>query len=235
VFSSRVKSAIYVESQDFAAAQDASILAVAKRIDRPALAPRKVKERRSGISGISRFIHYPAERARKAILFAGEPPATALPKSMSDFAKQAGDEFDFPPRQLAYYEQMAHLVQTNDARPEREVRATHYLAFPFQWISMIVIVHDLRFSESRELRCSWYDEYLFWGGNRDAEELSLAYVLGKRRIKGSLGPTLESEDDSWNPLLRAGCDGSAENCGVVRGETELFVRILKRVEKKRRH
>ncbi|GKY96489.1 hypothetical protein MPSEU_000608300 [Mayamaea pseudoterrestris] len=232
MFSSKIRRAIYVESQDFASTPDATILSIGKRIDRPTLGPRKVKERRSGIPGISRFHHYPAEPARKSVLFAGEPPSKSLPASMTDYIKRAGNNFYFPPRQLSYYEHVSHLVQNNDLRPEREIRATRYMTYPFQWISMIVVIHDLRLPESRELRCSWFDEYLFWGGNRDAEELSLAFLLGVRRIKGVLGPTIENEDESWNPLVSdSECD-VGEQCRVARDKSELFVRIMKRTEKK---
>ena len=80
------------------------------------------------------------------------------------------------------------------------------------------------------MRCSWLDEYLFWGSNRAAEELSLAYLLGKYRIEGLLGSALENEDDSWNPMLQSSTPD--EETRLVRGKAELFVRVMKPAEKK---
>jgi hypothetical protein len=234
MFSSSVKTAIYVESPSFASALDTAILAIAKRIDRPAVQSKREKERRPG-TGVARFIRTPSIPARRSTVMVGEPTSATLPKSVKDFVKFIGEDYQFPARQLAFYETVAHLVQTNDMRPEREIRTTQYFSFPYQWISMSVVVHDLKMPESRDLRCSWYDESLFWGGNPDAEELSFAYLLARRRIEGGLGSTIEGEDESWNPMLvpkTIGMYGDNDVHRVVKENAELFVRIVKRTEMK---
>ena len=67
-------------------------------------------------------------------------------------------------------------------------------------------MHDLGTRHGQEFRCSWYKEFLLWGGQRDAELLSLAYFMGKRRIEGRYGEPLpreesENRDFSWIPVM----------------------------------
>jgi hypothetical protein len=229
MFAPTVKAAVYAESLEFAKARDESILSLFKRMSQPAISGQHRRERRSGTS-LSRWVPVPPEPARKAILFAGEPTSgKAVPKSIPDFVKMVGKHFYFPSRQLNYYQQVASMVQSNDVRPTSESRTTKYSTFPFAWISTSVLIHDFQTRESQELRCAWYDEYLFWGGNRDAEELSLAYVLGKQRIEESLGAPLAGDESSWNPLVSP----QTNQRRTTRGDVELFIRILKRSSKKK--
>jgi hypothetical protein len=84
--------------------------------------------------------------------------------------------------------------------------------FPFPLIDTSMLLYDLRHEAARQLRCEWYDEHIFWGGHvRD--ELSLAFVMGKRRILQQHGPT---EKEEWTPV-------AAENKMDV-----THVRLLKR-------
>jgi len=91
---------------------------------------------------------------------------------------------------------------------------------------MGLLAHDFRMEESRRLRCSWYDEYLYWGSNRNAEELSLAYVIGKMRIEGRIAPPLE-DDPSWSPFL-ANKDAYNPERQLDERSGEIFLRIMLR-------
>jgi len=225
LFAETVSKALYAEVQSLVEPSDYSLARILSQIDQPALGRRRKRERRSG-TNIARFVSLAPEPARHTIFFAGEPKQSSLPRAVSDFSRIAGDRFFFPSRQLAFYEQIAHLVQTNDLRPEPEIRSTVYFSFPFQWITMAILVHDFNAEASRQFRCSWFDEYIYWGGNRDAEELSFAYVIGKKRIEESMGPPLE-DDSSWSRLLQN------NNKGLPKTNPkggEFFVRIMKHRE-----
>jgi len=231
MFARSVRKAFYCELEMFMKASDTMVSRMMSRIDLPELGPRAVKEKRSGTM-ITRWVPVPAQKGRTAIFFATEPNAEYIPDSPAAFAKFASSRGKaLPSKQLQFYKEAAHWVQTNDLRPEKEIRETVYLSFPYQWVSLAMIVHDLTTEAGRELRCSWYDEYLFWGGNRDAEELSLAYVLGRKRIEGSVGlpPPLEP---SWLPLMKTNIDRTAEieedpiKQRMAVRENELFLRLI---------
>jgi nucleoside-diphosphate-sugar epimerase len=100
--------------------------------------------------------------------------------------------------QLQFYEHASHLVQHAEHRSMHHRRSSPYgNAIPLWFWHSDFLVHDLRLEESRLLRCEWYDEYVFWQ-SRGMEDLSLAYVLAKRRIAGRHGPR---ESNDWTPLL----------------------------------
>jgi len=224
LFSSAVSKALYVDSEDFATAPDEMILRILWQIDRSATENRKRKEIRPG-TDILRFVPLPNQAARHAALFGGEVSnEEAHPKNILHYTQLVAQEL--PKKQIAFYTQVAHLVQTNDMRPEDEIRRTIYTSFPFQWISMGLLAHDFRMEESRRLRCSWYDEYLYWGSNRNAEELSLAYVIGKMRIEGRIAPPLE-DDPSWSPFL-ANKDAYNPERQLDERSGEIFLRIMLR-------
>ena len=101
---------------------------------------------------------------------------------------------------------------------------------------MSILIHDLVSIPAHDLRCRWYDEYLHWGGNVDAEELTLGFVMASMRIAGTLGlPVSKSvdsptEDLSWLPLMNYGST-DAQRRRVVGGKgndnVEAFVRIMR--------
>ena len=161
-------------------------------------------------------------------LFGSEPKTT--PKNVAEYAslaKQVG--IALPPRQVVYYKQSSHWIQMDLHRPEVEVKNTLFAPYPWQWVSMGLLVHDMRTQAAHNLRCSWFDEYLYWGGsNRDADELSLSYIIAKSRVEGRLGPGLE-DDDGWMPFQVPGTgDPSLEEPPqrLKESRAELFLRIL---------
>jgi hypothetical protein len=85
-----------------------------------------------------------------------------------------------------------------------------------------MIVHDMRVDQARLLRCEWYDEQVFWGVH-NLEDVSLAYVLAKRRVRGQHGP----DDKGWTPLVIPAADEmEVGNRIKVNGRAELFLRVL---------
>jgi hypothetical protein len=117
-------------------------------------------------------------------------------------------------------------------RPESEVRSTQYPDFPIEWVSTSALVHDLVSQPAQDLRCRWYDEYLYWGGNRNAEEFTLSVLLATMRIAGVLGLPVAAtvdqpdQDVSWYPILDA-ADGSRETVGRNDMKQEIFVRVMR--------
>lgn len=108
------------------------------------------------------------------------------------------------------------------------------------------IVHHIRDdSVSRCLRCEWYEEQLFWsnstdlssgnktGPNRDLEDLSLSYVLHRRRREGRLIP-----DEKWGEKIQRNVEAlqaskqpeSLESNAV---ERDYFVMLRERMKSRR--
>jgi len=231
LFAPSVFKAVFLGSSGFARTSDNMLLRVLLHMDRVKLDSHSVKERRSGTK-VSRWVSRPPERARRAILFVGEPPAEEIPTNASDFVEMLGAQGMVSAKQLTFYQQAAHLVQINDQRPEHEIRQTVYNSFPYQWTRLSILIHDFTMEESRQLRCDWYDEHLFWGDSRNLEELSLAYVIAKRRIESDLGENLGDDadtDSSWIPLLKdSGDEYKAKERVVNQKGAEVFIRVMPR-------
>jgi hypothetical protein len=200
LFASSVYKAMFTTLPEFAQPPDAALMRILSRINRPASPAHDMKEVRSGLPKISRWIPHPAEPARAAALFAASP--WDVPKNIREYvtiAKNMG--LEIPSLQSEFYQQAADYISADDRfRPESEFPFIKD-SFPLVWISMDLLVHDLHMDAARLLRCQWYDETLYWGEkeheNRDVEELGLAWILAKRQVEGQLGPPL---DDGWYPL-----------------------------------
>jgi hypothetical protein len=99
----------------------------------------------------------------------------------------------WPRRQLEFYSHLLNLPPHHGAG---------HSAFQLKWPDTFLLIHKLQSDRSRQLRCEWYEEQLFWnraginadvkvthdGRNRDLEEMSLAYVLAKMRMEKRLIP-----------------------------------------------
>ena len=208
LFHPTVHKAMFVDSAEFAQPSDDALLVIMLSIDRLGHGKGWRKEKRPGTE-ISRFHRIPPEKARHVVLFGGEP-------------QEAPSMDPLPREQRKYYQQVAHFIQENRYRPQEEIDGTVYKQFPYQWLSMTFLVHDLRLPRAQTLRCDWFTEATFWGGNRDLEEMSLAFVLARYRIEGSLGPELV-DDEGWSPfLVEHGEKVSDDQHGHV------FFRVMKR-------
>ena len=194
-----------------------------QQMDHPALPIHWIRERRSGMDVVSRFVERPASAARAVAMFLSEPSQEYIPKSYEEFVRRIHNvssmsetSFTMTPdflRRLNYYKDVKSYVMQDRYRPDIETSntiSTIYPTFPWQWISMDVLVHDVRMESARHLRCSWYDEYLYWteaGKTNNTstilfdvmEELSFAFLVGIQRMKGLIGPNIH-DDKSWIPL-----------------------------------
>ena len=127
----------------------------------------------------------------------------------------------WPRRQLEYYAYLLRLsshygdlstsdrpIGSNEDNPLS--LASSSSGFEIAWVDTFLVIHKFQSSHSREIRCSWYEEQIFWSQprkvatnhyknrhqngksskkptnnivtpNRNLEDLSLAFVLGKWR------------------------------------------------------
>ncbi|GKY99505.1 hypothetical protein MPSEU_000904700 [Mayamaea pseudoterrestris] len=201
LFAKTVLLALYTEKPSFMKATDSQLLDVFDEMELEEVGARMRKAKRPGTS-VWQMVKIRRQRARRVLFYAKEP--RRKPQSMQEFVRQSTTWI--PSRQIAYYNESISLITSNEKRPQDEIKSSVYDEFPFQWFDDDVIMHDLGTRYGQEFRCSWYKEFLLWGGQRDAELLSLAYTMGKRRIEGLYGerqPRLDSEprDFSWIPVM----------------------------------
>ena len=225
LFSNSVSRAMFVDASHFPLPSMDNILGMIRLIDAPARRPRWKKIFRSG-TDLFKSYESTGEPARSVIFFGF---LQKFPFPQTNEANRA-QYYDFflegvrrTPRiakQLQFYDQAAHFVQNPDRRSFLESSTTIYRSFPFQFIDPMIFVHNLREDEGRLLRCEWYDEQIVWG-NPYLIELSMAYVLARRRIDGRQGQATTDQGD-WAPLL---VPDSEERLQNEYGE-ELFMRLM---------
>jgi nucleoside-diphosphate-sugar epimerase len=238
-FSETVSRAMFVQPNRFPVPPFESLSGFFKSLDPSAKAAGRTKEYRAGVNSIFRFLPKEAKKARRVIFssleatFPNVPEKSPIGVYVQDLCKREGirPNQDLLVPQVSFYTYAAHFVQNGIRRPEYEIRSTIYKGgFPFEWLKTAMIVHDLRETEARDLRCEWYDEHLFWG-NTHLEDVSLAYVLGKRRIMGRVGVAPESEQ-GWFPIMDTDAVGETADEVMLPNrltnadDAELFVRIL---------
>jgi hypothetical protein len=208
LFSSTVKKAMYVSHAiryTTALVSDDDMRKMMSSVDfEKGQAVQPLFEYRSGKPDVFRTIEPPTS-PRTVLLHANESPTAAA--KFGEYISRIGKERNLKIssyRQLTFYKQMNHYVQVGDNRPQNDLGSGKFKnTFPWQWISMESYVHDLQSEPARQLRCLWYEAHLFFGKSSlipDTEDLSLAYVIGKQRIEGYLGPTLQG-DTSWIPVM----------------------------------
>jgi hypothetical protein len=196
-WASSVSKAIYISSHEFAMVKDVYLVSIVRAIDRPATQAYTVKEYRPG-TAIFRRLPKPAAPTRRVTLFAGED--AQAPQNALEFSELV--ESDLPATQIKYYSWTERFVQSAARMPSSDSRLASFPQFPYEWLTLTVLVHDLNMPASQEVRCAWLDEVLYWGGNRDSEELGLAHLIGTRKLWGHLGISgSEASDLGWLPLL----------------------------------
>lgn len=228
LFSDTVSRAVFLDANRLPVPSMEYIVGLIRILDAP---PRKAQRRKIFRSGTTLFqLSWSAKQAARRVIFFGQQQTFPFPET-----NQLSQYIDFilrrdgikPSRSLSrqtqFYDQTAHLVQTGDRRSLQENQAGMYLTFPYHWVRSSMLIHDLHDEEARLLRCEWYDEQVFWG-NSDLEDVSLAYVLAKRRITGRQGTPIIDQLE-WSPLLVA---DSGERVQNGNGE-DLFLRILRPV------
>jgi hypothetical protein len=166
---------------------------------------------RKGVDGLTKVL-VPSQKSRKAIFYAREPKPKKMPHSLEEFVSRA--QGALPRKQIQFYKDSSATVPISNVRMtvsnlDRPIQSSDSSApdpitsFPYQWLSTVVYVHDLKMSFSRQLRCRWLREYMFWGGeSKDAEILSFAYIVGNLQVQRLVGPRLVNLDEPhWIPLL----------------------------------
>ena len=174
LFGENVTRALYIEPQHFRSLPSLPIVwfLMNKQLDERAIPKKNLPSRITAF-----FIH-----------------SFSLPESIQEsnsfdgtakyILQQKGLDSDrrWPRRQIEFYEQVTAMSEK---------------LFDFQFVDTALIIHDFRNERSRRLRCEWYREHLAWSeekgpsSNRDLEDISLAYMLGKWRRDQRLYPDIE--------------------------------------------
>ncbi|GAX26359.1 hypothetical protein FisN_16Lh203 [Fistulifera solaris] len=211
LFADHIEKVMYVGSPSLAATADVALRQIMQSTDRTLSTGDKVKETRRGVSG-HRWIITEPYKARKTVFFVGGAGPMYIPQNVSDFADMVRDFVKLPHHQLSFYKRVVDLSRHEDMNSMKAVE------FQFVWVALSVFIHDLKSKEAQTFRCEWFNEYMAWGDNRNAEELSLAFLLGLKRMEGIMGPEKEK---SWFPFLDS--DG---NQILTSRDEEVFFRIL---------
>ena len=105
--------------------------------------------------------------------------------------------------QMQFYEEAAHLTRINMGRSPNYQQYNQDNFFPFDFLRSTWLVHELNSEEGRDLRCDMYEEHSLWG-NADMEDMSMGYVLAKRKVKMQVGQVADPHyegPEKWYPLL----------------------------------
>jgi hypothetical protein len=229
LFSASVDKAAYLEPQQMTSLPPLQILCflMAKRMD-----ARSVPARMTSREGHKLTLPPVPE---KHIMFVGHTfdfddadlPFQSSSEYMVQLAKavlhQKGKlgthEGQWPTRQLLAYTKSIQWQQ------EQELS--------FEPVDTYLLVHNLRYKQSRRLRCHWYEEQLFWesqGGHssRDLEDLSLSYVIHRWRRQQWLdtSPADESEDRWGERLL-------VETQRETNSSVNVYVKLHQRMKARR--
>ncbi|EJK74460.1 hypothetical protein THAOC_03862 [Thalassiosira oceanica] len=108
--------------------------------------------------------------------------------------------------QVQFYEQAAHLTRINMQRSPNYQEFFQDNLFPFDFVRTTWLVHELRSEAGRNLRCEMYEEQALWG-NPAMEDLSIGYVLARKKVRSELGRKAEPQyegPEEWHPLLVPG-------------------------------
>jgi len=103
--------------------------------------------------------------------------------------------------QVQFYEQTAHLVRTNMQRSPNYQEFNQENLFPYDFLRSTWLLHELNSEEGRNLRCEMYEEHSLWG-NAEMEDMSMGYVLARRKVKMQLGQMVDNKGpEEWFPFL----------------------------------
>jgi len=129
--------------------------------------------------------------------------------------------------QVQFYEQAAHLTRINMQRSPNYQEFFQDNWFPLDFIRTTWLVHELRSEAGRNLRCEFYEEQALWG-NPNMEDLSIGYVLARKKVRSELGRMAEPQyegPEEWHPLL-VPRDPDDDAAGGAPSEGPLFLEYL---------
>lgn len=222
LLSSSVVKVMHINTMTFGTAPDNAMLNIMQKIDRPAVrdGERRVLEHRRGTE-LQHWKTLPAEKARRAVMFIGNPLPESQPAKVADYRSMAGGSV--PKKQLEHYTQLGHWTHVILDRPQDEIDTTRYLTFPFEWTSRYFIIHDVASEAARQLRCRWMQEHLTWNTKPaywETDDLSLAYVLGSMKILNEIGLPLDEVEKGWLPFL------NQDEETLVEDNEQIFLRLM---------
>ena len=181
-FSKNVTKAFYLEPNIMKSIPPLQLIWIllAKSLDaKGQKGPQRKRIFRSG-TAIGQTVAFPPAPARHIALFAHSfniSDAAMEDYKMETIAKfilkQKGLEPEdiWPRSQLQYYD---HALEMYDFDP----------------VDTFLLIHNLQSDRSRQIRCEWYEEHLFWSDrdkrNRNLEDLSLSFILARRRSENRL-------------------------------------------------
>jgi len=146
---------------------------------------------RKASSGAPQIVYkykIPPKHARRAILFVSplrifdvDPTKLSMRSASKLMLEEIGqlEESDYLKQQRLFYEGLPSKINKDEQRSMYEP-LHKYSHSPF-YIRSKWVIHDMTLEESRQLRCSWFQEHTFWGSELDS--FSLAAVLARRDIE----------------------------------------------------
>eukprot|EP00578_Thalassiosira_sp_NH16_P000214 CAMPEP_0181134492 /NCGR_PEP_ID=MMETSP1071-20121207/32117_1 /TAXON_ID=35127 /ORGANISM="Thalassiosira sp., Strain NH16" /LENGTH=1311 /DNA_ID=CAMNT_0023221015 /DNA_START=260 /DNA_END=4195 /DNA_ORIENTATION=+ len=105
--------------------------------------------------------------------------------------------------QMQFYEQSGHLTRMNIQRSPNYQEFFQDNFFPYDFIRTSWLVHELKSEEGRTFRCEMYEEHSLWGNN-EMEDMSMAFVLAKRKVKMQMGKMVDHQyagREEWYAFL----------------------------------
>jgi hypothetical protein len=226
-FAATVQRAMFIESIDMMTISDDNVrsLLLSHTVHAAHTDEYQTTELRDGFDDVYRTIVHPPSNARSVTFLASALPADLMPGNPAQYVEQLSTRIvdNVKGRHLNYYKQMNHYIQVEMNRPVEDSDRSS----PWMWISRNYFVHNFATEEARIFRCQWYDAHLYWGSEnviRDSEELSLAYLIAKQRLEGSIGYPV-ADDPTWFPQTS---QYTGEPIFVDKTtQTEAFVRFMK--------
>lgn len=202
LFADAVELALYTERDFFMRAKNKDLRAAFEEmtLERMGAFNKKVRNPKTGLW---QTVKIRRQRARRVVFFAKEE---SMWESLDEFVQRAASPI--PRKQIAFYNESTSIIMSNVMRPRDEIQSSSLKEFPYHWISYHYLIHDLQNIYGEQFRCAWYKEFTFWGGERDAELLSLAYMIGRNQAEGIFSDAMPREsgdrrDVSWIQVMNA--------------------------------
>lgn len=201
-FHENIEKAMYINHARVVLTTDQA-MGVMYHLDLPA---RKKREKTTIIDEHTKEpkdIWLPPHPQRHTVYFTNKyihkSPDTSNVKNLARFVMKANGlaETKDIRAQVSFYEEAAHFTRTTMQRSPNYQDVYQENLFPFDYIRSTWLVHELKSEVGRNLRCEMYEEHSLWG-NRDMEDLSMAFVLAKNKVKMRLGK-MSDKTGSWGP------------------------------------
>ncbi len=196
LFHSDVKSAVFIHQSFGVSPRADDVLFLVHEMERDPWKARIIKRKNRPKA---KFL-VPSEPQRKAVILMSElkkqdssaserlaPEERITTYEATRFMRFSNGEEPLgkePPEiklQREFYDRVRASINPDHARgpsdPLHKFELSH-------WVRSKWVGHDLVHEESRQLRCDWYQEHIFWGS--DLDQLSFAYVMQKLELDRKL-------------------------------------------------